>query len=41
MEKITFITRKVGFEELNYDEDIPMPNSTDPNCNNFMGRLLL
>jgi WASH complex subunit strumpellin len=41
MEKITFITRKVGFEELNYDEDIPMPSGTDPNCNNFMGRLLI
>jgi WASH complex subunit strumpellin len=41
MEKTTFITKKVGFEELNYDEDIPMPSGGEPNCNNFMGRLLL
>lgn len=41
MEKTSFISKKVGFEELNYDEDIPMPPGNDPNCNNFMGRLLL
>lgn len=41
MEKISLLTHKVGFEELNYDEDIPMPPGNDPNCNNFMGRLLL
>jgi hypothetical protein len=30
MEKSALIVEDVGFEELNYDEDIPIPNLKDP-----------
>lgn len=29
MEKATLMTHEAGFEELNYDEDIPLPTVKD------------
>lgn len=40
MEKSALIVEDVGFEELNYDEDIPIPNLKDPECNTFLGWIL-
>lgn len=41
MEIRALITNKLVFEELSYDEDIPMPDdkSLQFGCLNFMGRL--
>jgi hypothetical protein len=35
-----FLTKEVGYEELNYDESIPMPRGEFKNCNTFVGELL-
>lgn len=40
MEKNFHIVKEVGFEELNYDEYIPMPKYKYQNCNSFLGYLL-
>lgn len=44
MEQYAFLTGNQDFEEIFYDEDIPMPNPKSPNHEpgtiNFMGRLL-
>ena len=43
MEIVSYITGKMTFEELSYEEDIPMPNAktiAEFNSVNFMGRLL-
>lgn len=42
MELRALVTNKLVYEELSYDEDIPMPDdkSLPFGCLNFMGRLL-
>ena len=40
MEKLYLTTREIGYEELNYDENIPMPKGQYSNCNSFVGELL-
>ncbi|EGR32385.1 hypothetical protein IMG5_084740, partial [Ichthyophthirius multifiliis] len=43
MEQIAFITKKLDYEELLYDDNIPMPdrqNMENNNSVNFMGRIL-
>jgi hypothetical protein len=40
MEKNFVIFKEVGYEELNYDEYIPMPKIKSDSCNSFIGFLL-
>lgn len=40
MEKNYYIFKEVGYEELNYDDYIPMPKIKFDTCNSFMGYLL-
>jgi WASH complex subunit strumpellin len=40
IEKLYLITKETGFEELNYDESIPMPKGEYSNCNSFFGEIL-
>ena len=40
MEKAALVVEDVGFEELNYDENIPLPTLKDSECNTFLGWIL-
>lgn len=40
MEKTALENEDAGYEELNYDEDVPVPTLKDPEVNTFMGFLL-